>query len=169
MSRTWNILAVTAAALLAACGQRTQAPSVDARTIRLAAAVVTTEQRAVLAALTDRDTTTAVAIPAPSVLVATFDHEVEVRAIRVAGAADVQLSVVGMATLVGTPGWSGAVAEPPLSGREFRITVTPTGPSARIGELEVWGGGRRVLPNASSSRLVTFPFRSTVSVTSPKR
>ncbi|WP_277957866.1 SpvB/TcaC N-terminal domain-containing protein [Anaeromyxobacter oryzisoli] len=144
MSRTWTILAVVS--LLAACGERTQAPSVDPRTIRLAAAVVTTEQRAPLNALTDRDTTTTVAIPAPSVLVATFDHEVEVREIRVAGAADVQLSVANMATLVGTSGWSGGVVEPPLRGREFRITVTATGASPRIGELELWGGGRPLAP-----------------------
>jgi RHS repeat-associated protein len=161
---TLRTMALAAALLGAGCSEapRPGPTAVDARTVRLIAATVATDAGAALAALADRDTTTSLAFDAPIAVRLRFEHDVEIRELRVHGDA-VELSAPGFPAAAATGAWASSVAAAPVRAVEFVVTLRPTGPGARVSELEPWGGGLPLAPrgaealaNATRDRHATF-------------
>jgi RHS repeat-associated protein len=97
------------------------------------------------AALFDRDTSSARTLEGPVDVTLDFGHPIELRALKVFGGEDVDISGIGLSR--GTQK-AGAWTSRELSGTRNAIALhlSPRDPGATVGELEVWGYGRPEAP-----------------------
>ncbi len=96
------------------------------------------------AKLTDRDTTTAVAVDAPTKLYLRFARPVAVSEVKVHGARSLSVSAPVLERF--GPETEGGWASAPMSGVSITTLVLqlePREPGASLGEVEVWGDGER--------------------------
>lgn len=135
-SRILPVLTASLAAL--AC---TEAPRGGA--VRLSPVEAFTDVGVDAVALVDRDTTTSVSIERRTRLVLHLGRVAALRALKVHGAQAVAIRAANLGALeaVGDGGWQAGA----LSGVSDTVTIElePTGPDARVGEIELWGGGKR--------------------------
>ncbi|MCM2333472.1 MAG: hypothetical protein NDI82_05945, partial [Anaeromyxobacteraceae bacterium] len=99
------------------------------------------------ARLVDRDTTAPVAVESTTTLTLRFAHPVEVRRLKVHGAVSLRVAVGDVA--LGAPdeaGWATGTLATPVTTADLVLTLEPTGPGARLDEIEVWGAGRDTGP-----------------------
>jgi RHS repeat-associated protein len=154
MSHRLRVAVVTLAALAGACHSAPR-QTVDAATIRLGSGAITATADAAL--LGDRDTTTGVDLSGPVTVDVDFDHDVEVRAVKVFVRGGVSVGGIGAGTITGAGEgeWVRQALATPVQGRHFTVTLSAASGPARVGELELWGAGRGRVPGelARAARL----------------
>jgi hypothetical protein len=122
--------------------------------------------------LVDRDTTTMLSLTSPVELLLRFPHEVELRAFKLHGGHQLQV-VIGESrpVMMDRPDeWWSQPLDEMLKTTSVRVRLIPTGPEARLAELEVWGLGRpaaprepRLLAEATRNHL-SLPFENALAV-----
>src|SRR6266542_2602198 len=127
MDRRTRAFAASIVALLAACKDAPPPQQqVDGANIRLAKAALTAApiDGALLA---DRDTTTGAQVAGPIAIHLDFDHEVEVRALKlfVQGNVEVSGDAFGTVAFSGRGEWVRHPLPGPARGRRFSLTVAP--------------------------------------------
>jgi len=99
------------------------------------------------ARLVDRDTTAPVQVTNATAVTLQFQHEVEIRQVRVHGARAVRVGVQGLSLgAVDEAGWAVGTLSARITARQLVVSLEPTGPGAQLNEIEVWGAGKDIAP-----------------------
>jgi len=123
-----------------------------------------------ITALQDRDVQAAVSLARPVRLQAQFGTDISPTHLKVHGARNLRIEVAGRALNAVGQGWERLSLEGVERNARVEVLLTPQGPDASLGELELWGSGRPAAPRSPELLVAAAPgqFENLVRV-SPKK
>jgi RHS repeat-associated protein len=139
-----------------ACAPGLNGPLPPPAPIRLTPVAVEASAGTDVAALFDRDTTTSLQLSAPVTLTFSFAREVEVRSVKVFGARALSVALAGQGEQVldAPDRWMQAAQSPAGKLRQWTMALAPSGASAGLAEIELWGVGLGSAPRGGNALAV---------------
>src|SRR5258708_780414 len=135
-------------ALALSCSQGQRTPSAAPTAVRLTPISAVTGAGVDLAAISDRDTTTALAVSGPVSITFAFAQEVRLTAIKAWGAGGLSAAIdgVGAASFERMAGWEKVALPPAAKRKEWTIALSPRAAAAALSDLAPLREGNRHAP-----------------------